>query len=105
METTEILQVVGTPRVDGSDLLIEVESGDREALTSKGRQFVMEWVGTHEKYSSWATAGIDRASGPITFDPSQPDKDPYEIIAKTPKEKQAEIKWHFRQLFKLTRMI
>lgn len=96
------MQIVGQPKIDGMNLVIEVVSDDRETLTEMGRQFVVDWLNKSANYASWATAGVDKASGPICFDPKNPEMDPYEV-AKTANAK--EIKWKYRQLFRLTRMI
>lgn len=97
------MEVVGTPRVDGQmEMVLEVSSDDRDTLVEHGRQFVISWLRDSDKYNSWATAGIDKASGPICYDPLNPEADPYELAKKAGAEG---LKWRYRQLFKLTRMI
>ena len=87
--------------VDGGSLVVTVASPDREELVGKGRQFVVGYLGKTAEYNSWATAGIEPASGPMAFDPDNPDADPYELL-KTGEKKED---WSYKQMFKLTKMI
>jgi hypothetical protein len=89
-------------KVDGGSLIVEVSSSDREELVVKGRQFVIEHLGKTPEYNSWATAGVEPASGPMAFDPENPDADPYELVHEGEGSNR---KWHYKQMFKLTKMI
>jgi hypothetical protein len=84
--------------VDGGELVITLTSSDREALTENGRQFVVQFVTNEPKYSSWAMAGVDKASGPAAFDPANENRDPY---AKDSQK----VHWQYRQVFRLTKML
>jgi len=97
-EHTEVESVT----TDGGSLVVTLASTDRDELTTKGRQMVIEYLGKTPSYNSWATAGVEPASGPMAFDPDNPDADPYELLAKDAK---GHDKWSYRQMFKLTKMI
>ena len=97
-DSTEVESV----KVDGGNLVVTLASTDRDELVSRGRQMVIEYLGKTPSYNSWATAGVEPASGPMAFDPDDPEADPYELLAKDAK---GHDKWSYRQMFKLTKMI
>jgi len=99
-EKKEVLTVEEV-RVDGGSLMVELSSSDREELVTKGRQFVIEHLGKTPEYNSWATAGVEPASGPMAFDPDNPDVDPYELVA----DGKNRTDWSYKQMYKLTKMI
>jgi len=106
VENTESTEKVGKLTVeevkaDGGSLVVLVSSSDREELVTKGRQFVIEHLGKTPEYNSWATAGVEPASGPMAFDPENPDADPYELLSSGEKTD----RWSYKQMFKLTKMI
>ena len=98
------MKLMSEPRTDGADLVLEVVSDDRDSLVELGRQFVVDWLQKSPTYNSWAMSGVDRASGPVCFDPEQPDADPY-TVTRNAGEKAKDIKWKFRQAFRITKMI
>ena len=95
----EVLQVESV-KADGGDLMVTLTSPDREALTGRGRQFVLDWVSKQSQYSTWANAGVDKASGPAAFNPDDPNADPYKAASQN-----KDIIWHYRQTFRLTKML
>ena len=100
VESTEKLKVEEV-KADGGSLVVMVSSKDREELVTKGRQFVIDYLGKTAEYNSWATAGVEPASGPMAFDPENPDADPYDLLSKGDKKDH----WSYKQMFKLTKMI
>ena len=100
-KTEESVIKVVEVKVDGGSLVVELSSADRDALVTTGRQFVIDYLGKTPEYNSWATAGVEPASGPMAFDPDNPETDPYELVAAGKNRD----KWSYKQLFKLTKMI
>ena len=97
----EVLSVEDV-KIDGGSLVVEVSSENREELVTRGRQFVLNHLSKTPEYNSWATAGVEPASGPMAFDPENPDADPYELAGADADNR---IEWNYKQLFKLTKMI
>ena len=82
----------------GRELTITMESDDMESLTIHGRKACMDFVEADPRYSSFATAGVEKVTGPIAFDPVNPEADPYT-------NPRPETQYLYRQTFRLTRMI
>lgn len=101
METVEkkpdVIQVESISP-DGSGLEVVLISSEREKLADRGRQFVIDYLAKQPQYATWATAGIEKSSGPQAFDPSNPGRNPYSKENK-------DVKWWYRQSFRLTKML
>jgi hypothetical protein len=89
---------------DGS-LFIEVSSDDREALTNNVRKFAQQYVAGEPELSSWANAGVEKASTPVAYDPDDKESDPYTVARQCVKTGEEQPKWRYRQLVKLTRSL
>ena len=89
---------VESTNIEGDVLFVELSSGDREELVSRGRQFAVDFAASDSKFAKWAAAGVEKASSPTPFDPEDPKIDPYDPAnAKRGKP------WHYKQIIKLTR--
>jgi len=86
-------------RFSGNVLEVTLVSDDRESLDEYGRKVCMDVVKEDPKYATFASAGVEKTSGPMAFDPAQPDLDPYAI------ENKEGITWRYRQHFRLTKML
>lgn len=89
-------------QLSGQELLITLESHDRDALANNGRQFCMNFVAKTPLYASFANAGVEKAGGPMAYDPENPGVDPYALIEK---KGSSNVKWKYRQQFRITKMI
>lgn len=89
---------VESTNVEGDVLYVELSSGDREELVSRGRKFALEFAASDTQFAKWAAAGVEKASSPIPFDPKDPTIDPYK-----PENAKRGSPWHYRQTVKLTR--
>jgi len=85
--------------LEGGVLNIILVSDDRESLAEYGRSVCMDLVRDDPAYATFASAGVEKISGPMAFDPTQPEVDPYAI------ENKDGITWRYRQSFRLTKML